>query len=152
MSARHESRLLAVQFLFQRDFNDGDLADALADFWAARNIGPKLRAFAEDLIRGVEAVRPELDERLRALATNWDLSRMAAVDRNILRLALYEMHHRADIPPVVSMNEAIDLAKEFGGRESGRFVNGILDRAAKDVKRPARCAAPDPRLLAGGGE
>jgi N utilization substance protein B len=77
---------------------------------------------------------------------------MAAVDRNILRLALYEMHHRADIPPVVSMNEAIDLAKEFGGRESGRFVNGILDRAAKDVKRPARCAAPDPRLPAGGGE
>lgn len=151
MSSRHEGRLMAVQFLFQRDFNDGDMAEALADFWLARKTSPKLRSFAEELIRGVEAARSELDDRLKGYATNWDLSRMAAVDRNILRLALYEMMYREDIPPVVSINEAVDLAKEFGGRESGRFVNGILDRAAKDVQRPARCAAPDPRLLTGGG-
>lgn len=151
MSSRHEARLLAVQFLFQRDFNGGDLVDALADFWAGRKTSAKLRGFAEELIRGVEANRPHLDDLLRGYATNWDLARMAAVDRNILRLAVYEMHHRPDIPPVVSINEAVDLAKEFGGRESGRFVNGILDRASKDVARPARCAVPNPRLLTGEG-
>lgn len=147
MSRRHEGRVLAVQFLFQRDFNDGDLDMALADFWAGRRVAEKLRGFAEALIRGVESVRPDLDERLRGYATNWDLSRMAAVDRNILRLALYEMIHRSDIPPVVSINEAVDLAKEFSGRDAARFVNGVLDRAIRDVERPARCAAPDPRLL-----
>jgi len=149
MSRRHEARLLAVQFLFQRDFNAGDLEEALRDFWDGRQVSDRLRSFAEELIRGVESVRPDLDDRLRGYATNWDLARMAAVDRNILRLALYEMIHRPDIPPVVSINEAVDLAKEFSGRESARFVNGVLDRAVRDVPRPARCAVPDPRLLTG---
>jgi len=147
MSSRHEARLLAVQFLFQRDFNDGEMAAALADFWLFHKVRPKLRSFAEMLILGVEERKAELDAKIRELAINWDVSRMAATDRNILRLALFEMLHRPDIPPVVSINEAVDLAKEFGGRESGRFVNGILDRASKTVDRPARCAAPDPRLL-----
>ena len=146
MKARHQARLLAVQFLFQRDYNTGDLAEALADFWDARRTPENARAFAEALIHGVEGHRPELDERLRAYAEHWDLERMGAVDRNVMRLALFEMWHCADIPPVVSINEAVDLAKEFSGLESGRFVNGILDRAAREVRRPARSARPDPRF------
>jgi len=146
MTARHQARLLAAQFLFQRDFNTGDLDEALSDFWAGRAAPPAVRAFAEDLIRGVEECRAELDERLRSYAEHWDLERMGAVDRNVMRLALYEMRRRDDIPPVVSINEAVELAKELSGLESGRFVNGILDRAARDLQRPPRGGRPDPRF------
>jgi N utilization substance protein B len=78
---------------------------------------------------------------LQRYAENWDLKRMGAVDRNVMRVALFEMLHRTDIPPVVSINEAVDLAKELSSDESGRFVNGILDRARRDISRPARAAA-----------
>jgi N utilization substance protein B len=81
---------------------------------------------------------PEIDERIRKYAENYKLNRISAVDRNVLRLAIYEMLYRDDIPPVVSINEAIELAKTFGGAESGKFVNGILDRVRKDLNRPAR--------------
>lgn len=149
MSGRREARLMAVQFLFQRDFNGEPLEDALTLFWEEQRPGPKVRDFADALIRGVEDARTELDRRLKVYATNWDLGRMAAVDRNIMRVALFEMLHRPEIPPVVSINEAVELAKQFGGFESGRFVNGILDRAVKDLDRPARCAAPEPRFTKG---
>lgn len=141
MTKRHEARLWAVQFLFQRDFNHGDLEQALEDFWSERKAGPKARAFAEQLIRGVESHRDELDARIQQYAENWDLKRMGAVDRNAMRVALYEMLYCPDIPPVVSINEAVEIAKELSGRESGRFVNGILDRALKDLNRPSRTSA-----------
>ena len=141
-SGRHESRLWAVQFLFQRDFNHGDLAEALDEFWRERKAGPALRAFAEDLIKGVEAHRADIDGRLQAYAEHWQVHRMGAVDRNVMRVALFEMLHRDDIPPVVSINEAVELAKELSGDESGRFVNGILDRASRELGRPARTVRP----------
>jgi N utilization substance protein B len=141
MSTRHESRLLAVQFLFQRDFNQGDLEPALADFWLERKAPAKSKAFAEELIRGVLEHHVELDEKLQKYALNWDLKRMGAVDRNVMRAALFEMLYRTDIPPVVSINEAVDLAKELSSEESGKFVNGVLDRARKDLERPSRAAA-----------
>jgi len=141
MKGRHEGRLLAVQFLFQRDFNVGDLDSALLLFWKIfPEISPasKIRRFAEELIRGVEARRDELDQRLRHYAEHWDVSRMSAVDRNVMRVALFEMLERGDVPPVVSINEGVELAKAFGGTSAGRFVNGILDRARRDLSRPAR--------------
>jgi transcription antitermination factor NusB len=85
---------------------------------------------------------PEIDERIRRYCENYEFHRIAPVDRNVLRLAIYEMLHRDDIPPVVSINEAIELAKTFGGGDSGRFVNGILDRVKDDLSRPLREAAP----------
>lgn len=84
------------------------------------------------------AHRDQIDERIRKYCENYNLNRISAVDRNVLRLAIYEMLYRDDIPPVVSINEAIELAKTFGGAESGKFVNGILDRVRKDLDRPAR--------------
>jgi N utilization substance protein B len=140
MSSRHEARLWAVQFLFQRDFNDTARETALVDFWAERKCSAKLRAFCEELIHGVELHRENIDQRLRKYAEHWSLERMGAVDRNIMRVALFEMLFCTDIPPVVSINEAVDLAKELSGHDSGKFVNGILDRARKDVERPARVA------------
>lgn len=141
MSGRHDARTFAVQFLFQRDFNQGDLDPALADFWVERPCDDKVRQFTAELIRGVEDQRTDLDARLQRYAENWDVRRMGAVDRNIMRVALYEMLYRKDIPPVVSINEAVDLAKELSSEESGRFVNGILDRARRDLDRPPRAAA-----------
>ena len=140
MSSRHDARLWAVQFLFQRDFNDTELEAAFADFWPERNANATSRHFCESLVRGVERYRQEIDERLRKYAEHWSLERMGAVDRNIMRVALFEMMYCKDIPPVVSINEAVDLAKELSGRESGKFVNGILDRARQDIERPARVA------------
>ena len=141
MSSRHDARLWAVQFLFQRDFNDTELEAAFADFWPERKANAPTRVFCEALIRGVELYRDEIDARLRKYAEHWSLERMGAVDRNIMRVALFEMLFCKDIPPVVSINEAVDLAKELSGRESGKFVNGILDRARQDVDRPARVSA-----------
>jgi len=132
----------AVQFLFQRDFNRNDIEEALADFWEERKPGPSLRQFAEEIIRGVEPLKKELDDLIQQYAEHWNVARMGAVDRNVMRVALFEMLHRTDIPPVVSINEAVELAKELSGDESGKFVNGILDRASKDIKRPARTIRP----------
>jgi N utilization substance protein B len=84
----------------------------------------------------------EIDDRIRKYSDNYDFHRISAVDRNVLRLAIHEMLHRDDIPPVVSINEAIELAKTFGGPDSSRFVNGILDRVKDDLTRPLREAAP----------
>jgi N utilization substance protein B len=100
-----------------------------------------VRDFAEPLVRGVVAKMPEVDAKLRTLADNWDFERLAVVDRNILRLAVYEMLFRPEIPPVVSINEAIEIAKKFSTAESGKFVNGLLDRVKKELLRPARQAA-----------
>lgn len=145
MATRRNAREWAVQFLFQSDFNPGARAAALADFWREQPVEPKARRFAEDLIHGVLDRLAELDARVQQYAEHWDLKRMSAVDRNVMRLAVYEMLYRPEIPPVVSINEAVDIAKHFGAEESGKFVNGILDRIRKDLSRPSREALVDER-------
>ena len=173
MGQRREARERAVQFLFQYDLNPAaDLDEALELFWEsqrsaaiAQEHGPAtwgqepplpppsaeelaVRLFAEPLIRGVLKYRDELDQQIRQSARNWDLHRLAAVDRNILRLAIYEMLHREDIPPVVSINEAVDIAKRFSTEESGKFVNGILDKIRAELLRPARTGTDAPASTA----
>jgi N utilization substance protein B len=163
MGQRREARERAVQFLFQHDLNPSDqLDEALDHFWdsqrapaiaeekAAATWGQKsdlppatteelaTRQFADRLIRGVVERRAELDQHITQHAQNWDLKRMAVVDRNILRLAIFEMLFRDDIPPVVSINEAVDIAKKFSTGDSGKFVNGILDKIKGELMRPAR--------------
>ncbi len=101
-----------------------------------------VRLFADPLIRGCLEHREESDVIIQKYAANWSLHRIAAVDRNVLRLAIFEMFHRDDIPPVVSINEAVDIAKKFSTEDSGKFVNGLLDRVKAEVLRPARTVAP----------
>ncbi|HVM61246.1 MAG TPA: transcription antitermination factor NusB [Verrucomicrobiae bacterium] len=138
---RRLARELAVQFLYQFDLSGGTLAEALPLFWQTQPEAKVMeRTFAEELVQGVIGKRVEIDEKIAKYTENWDLPRIAAVDRNILRLAMYEMLFRDDIPPVVSINEAVDIAKKFSTRESGAFVNGILDRLKADLTRPSRTA------------
>ena len=163
MGQRREARERAVQFLFQHDLNPPEkLDEALDRFWesqgtaaiaddqAGAHWGQKIelpaptegdaamRLFADPLIRGVLQHRDEVDACIKKHAQHWELPRMAAVDRNILRLAVYEMLHRDDIPPIVSINEAVDIAKKFSTKDSGKFVNGILDKVRGELLRPAR--------------
>jgi N utilization substance protein B len=139
---RRLARELAVQFLYQYDLSGGDFAEALRLFWCTQDdVNQTVREFAESLIRGTVENRAQLDERIQQYTEHWELARIAAVDRNVLRLAIYEMLFRDDIPPVVSINEAVDIAKKFSTRESGAFVNGILDKLRGDLPRPARTAA-----------
>jgi N utilization substance protein B len=136
---RRAVRELVVQFLYQFEMSGGKLDEALPLFWETQaEVGEKGRKFAEELVRGVIERRAEIDEKIARYTEHWDLPRIAAVDRNILRLAMYEMLFRDDIPPVVSINEAVDIAKKFSTRESGAFVNGILDRLKADLTRPSR--------------
>lgn len=163
MGKRREARERALQFLFQYDLNPPDkLDEALDHFWNTQRMAAileekggatwgqtielppptaeeaEVRLFADPLIRGTLQHRDEADTAIKKYAQNWDLHRIAAVDRNILRLAIYEMLHREDIPPVVSINEAVDIAKKFSTQDSGKFVNGILDKVKGDLMRPAR--------------
>ena len=163
MGKRREARERAVQFLFQHDLNPPAKLDVALDaFWESQRTAlleaekgkatwgqpielpppssaeAAVRLFADPLIRGTLEHRDECDAQIRHHAKNWDLHRMAAVDRNILRLAIYEMFHREDIPPVVSINEAVDIAKKFSTQDSGKFVNGILDKIKGELMRPAR--------------
>lgn len=164
MGMRREARERAVQFLFQHDLNPPEnLEKALETFWGSQRAAAlaadekakwgqqielppptadeaAVRLFAEPLIRGALENRVRVDDEIKRFAQNWDLHRMAAVDRNILRLAVYEMLFRDDIPPVVSINEAVDIAKKFSTADSGKFVNGILDRVRRELMRPARAA------------
>ncbi len=143
MGARREGREAAVQFLYQRDLNAGTNAETLEAFWELRPANKKVRAFGMDIAQGVLSHQADIDERIRQSASNYDLHRIAAVDRNILRIAIYEMLFCPDVPPVVSINEAIEIAKRFGSDESGRFVNGVLDRIRGELNRPARAAKTD---------
>ena len=147
MGKRREGREAAVQFLYQSDVNRLPVDEALAAFWKLRTApgkpeaSAKTRAFAEEIVKGVAAHCEAIDARISQYTANYDLNRIAVVDRNILRVGIYEMLHCADVPPVVSINEAIEIAKRFGSDESGRFVNGILDRVRADLPRPARTVA-----------
>jgi len=140
MATRRDAREWAFQYLFQYDFNPEDSSWNRDRFWAEKETDARTRRFAEELIEGVLQNREDLDRRIVGYAEHWDLDRMSGVDRNVMRMALYEMLYRPDIPPIVSINEAVDIAKHFSTDESGRFVNGILDRARKDLKRPSRTA------------
>jgi len=138
MGKRREGREAAVQFLFHHDMNAGKDDDLAGDFWELRPSTKNVREFSEALIKGVLANKADIDQRISKCTANYEISRIAVVDRNILRIAIYEMFFCNDVPPVVSINEAIEIAKKFGAEESGRFVNGILDRAKLDLTRPSR--------------
>jgi len=139
MSTRRQCREWAIQLLFQWDMNVPPDRDAwLKAFWIEQHADPRSRKFTERLVRGVIEQRDAMDAKIEALLEHWELNRLGMIERNTLRLALYEMHFCEDIPPVVSINEAVDITRFFSNSEAGRFVNGVLDKARKEIKRDSR--------------
>ena len=135
MGRRRKGREVALQFLYQLDLHDeADPAAHEADFWARHPVDEETREFASALVAGTKLRQTEIDGLIVQYAEHWDLDRMAVVDRNILRLAVYELLDHDRVPPKVAINEAIEIAKKFGTRESGRFINGILDRVHKELR------------------
>lgn len=141
MSKRREGREAAVQFLYQQDIHGDHTTDLRADFWAFREAKTSVREYAESLIAGVNANLATVDACIVKFVANFGIERLAAVDRNILRLAIFEMFHCMETPPVVAINEAIEIARKFGGEDSSRFVNGVLDKIKGELTRPLREAA-----------
>jgi N utilization substance protein B len=140
-SQRRDARVVAVQFLYIWSINPTDnLERDLAEFFATKDQPRDYYQFGEQLIHGTLEKLPDIDERIRDLAENWDFERIAKIDLAILRLSIFEMLFRKDIPPVVSINEAIDLSKMFSNMDAKRFINGILDRLKDQLGRDARKA------------
>ena len=127
MKKRTRARELALQFLYQADLVKKTSTEA-DDFLREEERDPETRRFAQRLIEGALDNLPEIDQVIQDVAQNWNISRMAVVDRNVLRLATHELLHCQDIPPKVAINEAIEIGKRFSTQNSGAFINGILDR------------------------
>lgn len=118
--------------LYQMDIRHSGAQQAITDFWETHEqLDADVKAYANRLVEGTLARRPEIDQRITAHADNWNMSRMAVIDRNILRLGAFELLYLDDVPAKVCINEAIELAKRFGDAESGKFINGVLDAIHK---------------------
>lgn len=129
------ARILAMQALFARDVGQGRPRDVLDYLCVDANdeaLPPETRARATRLVDGVLAHLGELDRQIAYYARQWTLPRLAAVDRNVLRVALFEVAYDGDVPEAVAINEAVEAAKEYGGEDSGRFVNGVLGQVSRD--------------------
>ena len=133
MGKRRKSRGLALQLLYQLDVTKQDPPKVLAQFQQHFLPDEERDEFLESLFLGVLEHSQEIDRLLKQFSENWRLDRMSIIDRNILRMATFELLYCEDIPPKVTLNEAIDLGKEYGTEESGSFINGILDRLQKEI-------------------
>lgn len=130
MRRRTQARNFALHVLYQIDITGDNYIDRLNNFWqdTEEPVEDQVKDFTAELVKGVMDNLENIDKLISEHATNWQLKRMAVIDRNVMRLSCYELIYRTDIPPKVSINEAVDLAKKYSGPEAGKFVNGILDK------------------------
>jgi N utilization substance protein B len=133
MASRRKARELALQMLFQWEQGKHAPAHVVSTFLSAQNIDTESEAFALALFEGTIGEVEELDRRIGGQAEHWRLERMAAVDRNLLRLALFELLHYPETPPAVVINEALEIARRFSDKDSVDFVNGVLDAIRKGL-------------------
>ncbi|MCK5851044.1 MAG: transcription antitermination factor NusB [Kiritimatiellae bacterium] len=135
---RRDAREFAVQMLFEQALNPKPEKDLFHEFWSKKEVDQKSKLFAENTVSGVLQNRRKIDETIAKYSENWNIRRIGGVEKSVMRIAVYEMLFCDDIPPVVSINEAVDISKYFSNKESGRFVNGILDKVKQGIDRPAR--------------
>lgn len=135
--SRRQARETALQVMFAVDVGDIEIDQAFTYVVEEFKTSAKAQKFARELVEGALKHKQELDTQIAQLAKGWDFKRLAAVDRNIMRLALYEILYCKEIPPVVSVNEAVEMAKIFGGEKSNRFVNGILGNVLENIEKLA---------------
>lgn len=139
MRKRTKAREYALQILYAVDITKDDPTDCVERFWEGNEESSgEVKKFAASLVLGVSDNKKEIDRMIAKYATNWQLDRMAVIDRNVLRFATYELLYVKDIPPKVSINEAINIAKKFGGPDSGKFVNGVLDKINKMERKGSK--------------
>ena len=131
---RRKAREYALQILFRLDFTEKGIdSKDLEEFWLDKKAPGDVKKFADDLVRGTLNRLDDIDTLIEKVTENWILKRMAAVDRNILRFAAFELLYRKDIPTAVTINEAIEIAKKFSSTESAPFINGVLDKLSKEI-------------------
>jgi transcription antitermination protein NusB len=135
MGSRRRGREAALQVLYQVDLSGEEPAQALSAYFEYLSEGDEAQEFAGELVRGWAANRDAIDAKIREVSRHWRLERMARVDRNVLRLATFELLYLPDVPRRVTLNEAVELAKRFGDEDSSAFVNGVLDRIASDTDK-----------------
>lgn len=133
MRKRTLARECALKILYRIEIGKDPVHVSIQDFWSKmkRSVDAQVRVFSDSLVKGTCQNLASIDERISKYADNWDISRMAVIDKNILRMATFELLYLDDVPPNVSINEAIELAKKYGDIDSGKFVNGILDKIKK---------------------
>ncbi|MFQ6083293.1 MAG: transcription antitermination factor NusB [Candidatus Aminicenantia bacterium] len=134
MGERRKSRESALQILFQLEFVNNDLEKIINQYWKNRKSSEKVKNYANWLVKGVISSREKIDKLIKSSSEHWRLPRMAVVDRNILRIAVFEFLFERDVPPPVIINEAIEIAKKYSTEEAGQFVNGILDGIKKKIE------------------
>lgn len=154
MGRRRRSREVALQILFQVEVSGAPPEEAIRLYYdilfadeetrQELNVPESVRPFAEQLVVGVYLNQTEIDGLIASASEHWRLERMSIVDRNVLRIALYEMLHCPEIPPKVSINEAVDLGKSFGSADSGAFINGVLDRVLAELQHQGRIPTAQP--------
>ena len=139
MRRRTLSREHALKILYQVEITHRSLDLIFADYWNMEEVSDQeVMGYAKSIVAGVLKELTILDEKISKYATNWQLKRMAVIDRNVMRIGLFELQHTTDIPPKVAINEAVELAKKYGDLESSKFVNGILDKIhKKEIVEPS---------------
>ena len=140
MRERRRARGFALQILYQVEISQEGMEEVLTRFWENHTEEPGVRSFCEGLVRGTLQNQETIDKELAEVAEHWDTARMASVDRNILRFAVYELFCLEEIPAAVTINEAIEIAKKYSTAESGRFVNGILDKVSQRLRERKKSA------------
>lgn len=134
MGVRRRSRENALKMLYAREVGKHTVEEVIGTFWDLLEAEDDSREFADQLVRGTVAHLEEIDRAIREVSTNWKISRMAFVDRNILRMATFELLYVDEVPKRVTLNEAIEIAKRYGAEDSWAFINGILDKLAGEVE------------------
>ena len=134
MASRRRARECALQMLYEAETSGAPIEEVVAHFWRDGDVPEEVRSFSERLARGALEAADEIDRLLSANLDHWRLERLGIVDRNVLRVAVYEFLHEAETPRIVVIDEAIEVAKRFGGEDSGQFVNGILDALRKKME------------------
>jgi len=135
MGNRRYSRELVIQFLYLTEMNEGEIANQLESFWENNSCKEEdVQSFTEDILKDIFDHKEEIDTQLEKYSDNWTLSRMAVIDRNLLRMAASELMYSKTVPPKVAIDEAVEIAKKYGTADSPNFINGVLDGILKELK------------------
>ena len=147
MGQRRKARECALQILFQFEFNAGDPMALVKVYWEHQKASPEARKYGTWIVEAIIAHGEDIDRAIQSASKNWRLSRMAVIDRNILRIAVCELLYEKTLVPAIIMNEAIEIAKRYSGEESAMFVNGVLDAVRRLIEKiadkPGTAAGPD---------